>query len=136
LGEHLIPHQGPAQTNQMANSIQISKETNSSVHCQCNDFELNNDLINKGDQSDNLNDVQCKTNNNEISPDNLIEKVEIEIFLIDENLRVPLLTIADKLLGKQNLNFEQLTPPEQKLWNLFKTSDIYEFLTGEKDTVP
>jgi hypothetical protein len=34
------------------------------------------------------------------------------------------------------LNFDQLTPPEQKLWNDFEKTDIYEFLTGEKDTVP
>jgi hypothetical protein len=34
------------------------------------------------------------------------------------------------------LNFEQLTPPEQELWNKFKKSDIYEFLTGQRDTVP
>jgi hypothetical protein len=34
---------------------------------------------------------------------------------------------------RQNLNFDQLTPPEQKLWNLFENSDIYKFLTGEKD---
>jgi hypothetical protein len=43
-----------------------------------------------------------------------------EIFLINEELRVPLLHIANKLLGRQNLNFNQLTPPEQQLWNLFK----------------
>jgi hypothetical protein len=48
-------------------------------------------------------------------------------------LREPLLHIANKLLGRQNLNFDQLTPPEQKLWNFFEKSDIYEFLTGEKD---
>jgi hypothetical protein len=48
----------------------------------------------------------------------------------------PLLHIANKLLGRQNLNFDQLTPPEQKLWNIFEKSDIYEFLTGEKDTIP
>jgi hypothetical protein len=58
------------------------------------------------------------------------------IFLINEMLREPLLHIANKLLGRQNLNFEQLTPPEQKLWNLFENNDIYEFLTGEKDTIP
>jgi hypothetical protein len=46
------------------------------------------------------------------------------------------LHIANKLLGRQNLNFDQLTLPEQKLWNLFEKSDIYEFLTGEKDTIP
>ena len=59
-----------------------------------------------------------------------------DINLIEETLREPLLHIANKLLGRQNLNFDQLTPPEQKLWNLFEKSDIYEFLTGEKDTLP
>jgi hypothetical protein len=46
------------------------------------------------------------------------------------------LHIANKLLGRQNLNFDQLTPPEQKLWNLVENSDIYEFLTSDKDTIP
>ncbi len=32
-----------------------------------------------------------------------------EIFLIDKSIFEPLLTIADKLLGRQNLSFEQLT---------------------------
>jgi hypothetical protein len=58
-----------------------------------------------------------------------------EIFLIDNSLREPLLTIVNKLLGRQQLNFEQLTPTEQQLWNLFEKNDIYEFLTGEKDTM-
>ncbi len=52
------------------------------------------------------------------------------------HIREPLLHIANKLLGRQNLNFDQLTTPEQKLWNLFEKSDIYEFLTGEKDIIP
>jgi hypothetical protein len=59
-----------------------------------------------------------------------------EQFLINEKLRVPLLHIANKLLGRQNLNFDQLTPSEQKLWNFFENSDIYEFLIGEKDPIP
>jgi hypothetical protein len=46
------------------------------------------------------------------------------------------LHIANKLLGRQRHNFEQLTPPEQQLWSLFENSDIYEFLTRQKDTVP
>jgi hypothetical protein len=46
------------------------------------------------------------------------------------------LHIANKLLGRQNLSFNQLTTPEQKLWNLFEKSDIYKFLTGETDTIP
>jgi hypothetical protein len=44
------------------------------------------------------------TKNNDIKPDS-------EIFLINEALREPLLHIANKLLGRQHLNFEQLTPP-------------------------
>jgi len=44
--------------------------------------------------------------------------------------------IANKLLGRQRLNFDQLTTPEQNLWSLFEKSDIFEFLTGQKDTVP
>jgi hypothetical protein len=52
-------------------------------------------------------------------------KVDNEIFLIEEGLREPLLTIANKLLGRQNLKFNQLTPPEQQLWNLFEKSEIY-----------
>jgi hypothetical protein len=41
------------------------------------------------------------------------------IFLIDNGFHEPLLSIANKLLGRQCLNFDQLTPPEQELWNLF-----------------
>jgi hypothetical protein len=59
-----------------------------------------------------------------------------EIFLINEALRAPLLNVANKLLGRQHLNFEQLTPSEQELWNKFENSDIYEFLTGEKELYP
>ncbi len=51
-------------------------------------------------------------------------------------MREPLLHIANKVLGRQCLNFEQLTTPEQQLWSLFENSDIYEFLKGQKDTVP
>jgi len=39
-------------------------------------------------------------------------------------------------LDRQRLNFKQLTTPEQQLWSLFENSDIYKFLTGQKDTVP
>ncbi len=59
-----------------------------------------------------------------------------EIFLISEMLRKPLMHIANKLLGRQRLNFEQLTTPEQQLWSLLEKSDIFEFLTGQTDTVP
>ncbi len=34
------------------------------------------------------------------------------------------------------MNFDQLPSAEQELWKLFEKSEIYEFLSGEKDTVP
>jgi hypothetical protein len=49
---------------------------------------------------------------------------------------VPLSTISDKLLGKQNLAFEQSTLLEQQLWKLFETNEIYKFLMGETNTIP
>ncbi len=59
-----------------------------------------------------------------------------KIFLIDNGLFKPMLSIANKLFGRQHLNFDQLTSPEQQLWNLFEKSSIYEFRTGQKVTVP
>ncbi len=44
-------------------------------------------------------------------------KSDGEIFLISETLHEPLMHIANELLGRQRLNFEQLTPPEQQLWS-------------------
>jgi hypothetical protein len=66
----------------------------------------------------------------------LINAQSDEIFLISESLREPLLNVANKLLGRQRLSFEQLTPSEKELWTKFETSDIYQFLTGETNTVP
>ena len=68
--------------------------------------------------------------------ENLINAQTNEIFLISESLREPLLNVANKLLGRQRLSFEQLTPSEKELWTKFETSDIYQFLTGETNTVP
>jgi len=68
--------------------------------------------------------------------ENLINVQTNEIFLISESLREPLLNVANKLLGRQRLSFEQLTPSEKELWTKFETSDIYKFLTGETNTVP
>jgi hypothetical protein len=50
-----------------------------------------------------------------------------EIFLINERLCKPLLNVANKLLGRQSLNFEQLTPPEQELWNKFEKVTFMSF---------
>jgi len=41
-----------------------------------------------------------------------------------------------QFLGRLRLNFDKLVTPEQELWNLFKKSEVYEFLYGEKGTVP
>ncbi len=144
MGEHLLDNQAAS----------------SSIHQQCNDF-LNSDKIPiaKRDEKhftnnfpfQELNSAELLTKQNELRhAQNLIneqreacefnKKDEIksdgEIFLINEALREPLMHIANKLLGRQRLSFEQLTPPEQKLWSLFEKSDIFEFLTGQKDTVP
>ncbi len=58
------------------------------------------------------------------------------IFLINESLREPLLNVTNKLLGRQRLSFEELTPSEKDWWTKFETSDIYQFLTGDSNTVP
>jgi len=70
------------------------------------------------------------------SSENLIDVQSDKIILINERLREPLLTVANKLLGRQRLSFEQLTPSEKDLWTKFETSDIYQFLTGDSNTVP
>ncbi len=58
-----------------------------------------------------------------------------EIFLIHESLCEPSFTIADKLLGREYLAFKLLTTPEQELCKLFGTSEIYKYLSGEKEEV-
>jgi hypothetical protein len=55
---------------------------------------------------------------------------------IKEELRRPLLSVASKLLSEQHLSLNQLSKEEQDLWNTYDNRDIYEFLTGEKDTHP
>ncbi len=56
------------------------------------------------------------------------------ISTIKEELRQSLLSVASKLLTEQHLTVDQLSKEEQELWNSYDNSDIYEFLTGEKDT--
>jgi hypothetical protein len=142
LGEHLLDNQA-----------QNEAPTSNSIHQQCHHF-------NQKPHSNSDNDAQCdfpfqefnskeliKIQNalrnknsagtqNLINTQNLIKDTDNEISLTNEKLCEPLLHIANKLLGRQNLNFDQLTAPEQKLWNLFEKSDIYKFLTGETDTTP
>jgi len=138
LGEHLID-------NQNANA--------SSFQHQCHDFESNADIKNSATNNfpfQELNSQELIKKQDELRQQNLINepafnhnlindseiKNDSDIFLINETLREPLMHIANKLLGRQRLNFDQLTTPEQQLWSLFENSEIYEFLTGQIDTVP
>ena len=59
-----------------------------------------------------------------------------EIMAIKTELRHSLLSIASKLLKSKDTRLHHLSLAEQDLWNSFEKADIYEFLTGEKDTIP
>jgi hypothetical protein len=127
LGEHLIDY----NAQNAANFISAASDSlQNLISKQFFDEAMSKDLIK----------IQQMISDAQNANDNLInahtEKQSDEIFLINENLHEPLLNIANKLLGRQHLNFEQLTTSEQELWNKFEKSDIYEFLTGERDTVP
>ena len=39
-------------------------------------------------------------------------------------------------MKSEDTRLHHLTSAEQQLWNSFEKADIYEFLTGEKDTIP
>ncbi len=51
-------------------------------------------------------------------------------------LRGQLTSIASKLLNSEHSKLEDLSVEEQNLWKSFDNSDIYEFITGEPDTLP
>jgi len=59
-----------------------------------------------------------------------------EIMAIKTELRGALLSVASKLLKDTDTRLHHLSKAEQDLWNSFEKTDIYEFLTGEKDTIP
>ncbi len=81
---------------------------------------------------------------NKQDQENLIKMVSFQdndadprhICPIKEELHQSLLSVASKLLTEQHLTLDQLSKEEQDLWNSYDNSDIYEFLTGEKDTLP
>jgi hypothetical protein len=60
----------------------------------------------------------------------------IKILAINEELRDKLTSIASKLLSSQHSRLEDLSLEEQILWKSFDNSKIYEFITGEPDTLP
>ncbi len=55
---------------------------------------------------------------------------------IKEVFRKQLTSIASKLLSSEHSKLEDLSLEEQNLWKSFDNSDIYEFITGEPDTLP
>jgi hypothetical protein len=63
-----------------------------------------------------------------------IESVEEELITnIQECFCEPLMKVAFKLLSRDEVTFNQLTPQEQKLWTSFETDQIYPFLAGQPD---
>jgi hypothetical protein len=44
---------------------------------------------------------------------------------VPECFHKPLMKVAYKLLSRDKVTFEELTPSEQKLWNSFETDQIY-----------
>jgi hypothetical protein len=55
---------------------------------------------------------------------------------IKEVLRARLVSIASGLLNSQHSKFEDHLDEDKTLWKQFDNSKIYEFITGEKDTLP
>jgi hypothetical protein len=55
---------------------------------------------------------------------------------IKEELRGKLTSIASKLLSSQHSKLEDLSIEDQILWKSFDNGEIYEFITGEPDTLP
>ena len=60
----------------------------------------------------------------------------IKISAIKEELRLKLTSIASKLLSSEDFHFSQLSEEEQHLWQQFDKEEIYQFITGEEDTLP
>ena len=60
----------------------------------------------------------------------------IKISAIKEELRGKLTSIASKLLSSEHSRLEDLSEEEKILWNSFDNGEIYEFITGEPDTLP
>ena len=60
----------------------------------------------------------------------------IKISAIKEELRLKLTSIASKLLSSEHFHFSDLSEEEQHLWRQFNKEEIYQFITGEEDTLP
>jgi hypothetical protein len=60
----------------------------------------------------------------------------IKISAIKDELRDKLTSIASKLLSSEYSKLEHLSEEDQLLWKSFDNGEIYEFITGEPDTLP
>jgi hypothetical protein len=79
----------------------------------------------------------CKNDVDQVQNDaDPIEEDQPVIATIKEVLRGKLTSIASKLLSSEHKKLEDLSVEEQHLWKQFDNSDMYEFITGEKDTLP
>jgi hypothetical protein len=107
-------------------------------------LDNNYERVYTGDDAFLINTNESACENEEADPENLIKnKVhqendadQLRIATIKESLRQSLLSVASKLLSSEHLTLDQLSKEEQDLWNSYENTDIYEFLTGEKDTLP
>jgi hypothetical protein len=79
----------------------------------------------------------CKNDTDQVQndADPIIEDQPV-IAAIKEALRGKLTSIASKLLSSEHTKLEDLSVEEQNLWKQFDNSDLYEFITGEQDTLP
>jgi len=119
LGEHLIDHNVQNAANLIGTAIESMQNL---ISKQSFDEATSKDLIK-------IQQMICDMQN---ASENLIntcdKKPSDEIFLINKSLRKPLLNVANKLLGRQRLNFKQLTPSEQELWKNLKQVTFTNFL--------
>ncbi len=60
----------------------------------------------------------------------------IKISAIKEEVRGKLTSIASKLLSSEHCKLKDLSVEDQILWTSFDNGEIYEFITGEPDTLP
>jgi hypothetical protein len=123
---------------------QFTKRSISAVENVSNEIFLKNaaaqeNLI-KNDADPNV--FSSKFNQTDADPNvfsskfNQTDADQSEIMAIKTELRGALLSVASKLLKDTDTRLHHLSKAEQDLWNSFEKADIYEFLTGEKDTIP
>jgi hypothetical protein len=123
LGEHLLDNQAASSSiHQQYHDFSYNDEIpipKSDAKVFIDNFpfqELNSkELIEKQNKLRNARNLintkkEARTFNQNLINDEI--NSDGEIFLINKALREPLMHIANKLLGRQRLNFEQLTSPE------------------------